>query len=156
MASAVRGSNCLHHQQITLVRKQWIPYYGHPKQTTAPGPLCRPPSPSRVHLHSIRRSRTRNNPQGLSNGSWKLVCCWVKIYYCEWKFSVPSFERFATTKGAMAKRRLQAYSAPWIGLETSLVAFLILGWWCFIDGWKYRPEFFILRTWEWFCLYHNN
>jgi hypothetical protein len=48
---------------------------------------------------------------------------------------------FSTTKGAMTERRPQAYSAPWIGLETSLVAFLILGWWCFIDGWNIGRKF---------------
>jgi len=48
---------------------------------------------------------------------------------------------------------LQLDSAHQTGLETSLVAFLILGWWCFIDGWKCRPEFF---TPECLCLLLNN
>jgi len=65
------------------------------------------------------------------------------------KFSPPSFGRFgcsATTKGAMDKRRPQPDSAHQIGLETILVASLIVGWWCFIDGWKCRPEFFTLNV----------
>ena len=82
-------------------------------------------------------------------GAWKYLL-WLN------KFSPPSFERFgcsATTKGAMDKRRPQADSAHQIGLETSLVDFLIVGWWWFIDGWKYWPEFF---TPEYLCLLLNN
>jgi hypothetical protein len=84
-----------------------------------------------------------------STGGWKSLL-WLH------KFSPPSFECFgcsATTKGAMDKRRPQADSAHQIGLETSLVDFLIVGWWCFIDGWKYWPEFF---TPECLCLLLNN
>jgi hypothetical protein len=81
---------------------------------------------------------------------------WWKSLLWPSKFSVPSFQCFgysATTKGAMDKRRPQANSPHRIGLETSLVAFLIIGWWCFVDGWKYWPEFF---TPECLCLLLNN
>ena len=101
-------------------------------------------------------NRSKNNPQGLSNCSWNLVCCWVKICPSTSENVHPSFQRFgysAPTRWAMDKRRPQADSAHQIGLETSLVAFLIVGWWCFINGWKYWPEFFTL---ECFCLYLNN
>ena len=60
---------------------------------------------------------------------------------------------FSTTSDPISKRRAQAYSAHQTGLETSLVAFLILGWWFFIDGWKYRPEIFTL---ECFCFFLNH
>ena len=78
-----------------------------------------------------------------STGGWKSLL-WMN------KISFPSFQCFGwsvTAKGAMDKLRPQADSAHQIGLETSLVAFLILGWWCFIDGQKYWPEFFILKCW---------
>jgi hypothetical protein len=76
-------------------------------------------------------NRSRNNHQGFSNGSWNLVYFWVKICSSGALSTSGIFDVFAcisTTKGAMDKRRRQADSAHWIGLETSLVAFLILGW----------------------------
>jgi hypothetical protein len=75
-------------------------------------------------------NRCRNHPQGLSNCSWNLVYWCMKISLNE-QALLPSFEHFgcsATAKGAMDKPRPQTDSAHQIGLETSLVAFLILGW----------------------------
>ena len=59
----------------------------------------------------------------------------------------------STTRGPMDKWRPPLDSGHQIGLDSTLHAFLIVGWWCFIDGWKYRPEFFTL---ECLCLSLNN
>ena len=87
---------------------------------------------------------------------WNLVYFCVKICSLGGISTSGIFDIFAwisTTKGVRNKWRLQRDSAHQTGSETPWVASLIIGWWCFIDGWQYRPEFFTL---EYLCLSLNS
>jgi len=63
-------------------------------------------------------------------------------------FTWECFSCSATTDCAMGNWIPQLDLAHEIGLEIPLVNFLIVGWWCFIDGWKYWPEFFALNVYD--------
>jgi len=97
--------------------------------------------------------RCRNHPKELSNSSWSLVCkiCSLGRISTIGMFDILAY--ISTTRRAMDKWRLQPNSAHQIGSETPFVSFLIVGWCCLIDGWKYWPEFFTL---ECLCLLLNN
>ena len=99
-------------------------------------------------------NRSRTNPQELSNCSWNLVYRW--LFFWVKNLHAPSFEPSGystTTNGAMDKCRPPLDSTHQIGLDGPWLAFLIVGWGCLIDAWKYRPEFFCL---ECLCLLLHN